>query len=80
MLSNTDSESSIFLRYEEDGGISFGDRVFDDFGFELLIDFQLFEFAIFWTCSVRSGFERTSSRDELGSVFRDVHVSKSAGL
>lgn len=33
----------------------------------------------FWNCLVRSRFERKSSRDEVDSVFRDVHDAKSAG-
>lgn len=52
--------------------------MFDYSSFNLLVDLELFKFAVFRSCSVRRRFEETNSKYEVYLVLRDVHVSKSA--
>lgn len=63
---------------EKDVCGSLGRGVFDTYDLELLIYLELFEFAGFRTCYVRSGLERTRSGDEVYSFWRIFHFTKSA--
>lgn len=75
---NTGTNKSIFLGIKKHWKGLFGDRMFNNYSFKLLIDLELLEIYSFCTRIVGSVLERASSRNEVDLLLQNFYVSKSA--